>query len=187
MEMEKEKTERYRLECFEGPLDLLMHLIQKDELEIFDLALEELSSQLMAKIQEADFFIDEGAEAMWLIASLAHLKSRKLLPCQQGTEIDEEEGDLRMQIMNHLIEYQRYKYAAHFLEKREIDQSSHFCRAPANPLKKNYSLEEVKLSDLKELLSSIIASSKSREMTGALLLGERGLVSEKIVLLKHTI
>lgn len=157
------KSASYSLDFFEGPLDLLVHLIQKGELAIFDLVLENLTSQLLKKMEKGNMEIDDGADAMWWIASLAHFKSRKLLP--SFIEDETEEEDLRMNLMEHLIEYQKYKQAASVLEQRELDQSAYYVRK-AVPLPKPTGLrglEEVSLSQLFELLSHVMREAEKRE------------------------
>ncbi|MCB1181299.1 MAG: segregation/condensation protein A [Chlamydiia bacterium] len=152
----------YTLPTFEGPLDLLYLLVQNEEIEIFDLGLQELSAQLLKKLEEIPT-IDQGAAHLWLISTLLLIKSRKLLPSAQE-EAYEEEGDPRLTLMEHLIEYQRIKEAAEKLIDREEEQSLYFSRNPPMFSRtKSSGLENVQLSDLAFLLGEMLELAKLRQ------------------------
>lgn len=178
-----DESHLYRLDQYEGPLDLLVYLIQKDELEIFDLVLKTLSFQLMKKMEQSPFFIEEGGEALWLIATLAYIKSKKLLP-QEEKNADEEQEEFKQALIDHLIEYHKYKNAAHFLEKREAHQSSYFCRkVPLPQIPKQLGLEQVHLSDLAQLLQLMLQNAQSKTADFAIK-KEKWTVGEKIISLQ---
>lgn len=147
----------YRLDCFEGPLDLLFHLVEQRELEIFDLALHHISKQLVDNIDRETIFLDEQAEGMWLLSFLTYLKSQRLLPNSALDNPQELVEHTSLMLMNHIIEYQRYKQAALHLASLEEKQASLFSRNPApSTSKENKGLEHVLLSELTDLLSKII-------------------------------
>ena len=107
MNMEKTETLSYKLDVFEGPLDLLLNLIAKNKLNIYDIPIAELLEQYMAQIHEmqaAD--MDVASEFLEMAARLVHIKSVSLLPKK------EEEAALKQELTGQLLEYQQCKEAA---------------------------------------------------------------------------
>ena len=113
MNMEKTETLSYKLDVFEGPLDLLLNLIAKNKLNIYDIPIAELLEQYMAQIHEmqaAD--MDVASEFLEMAARLVHIKSVSLLPKK------EEEEALKQELTGQLLEYQQCKEAAMRLRER---------------------------------------------------------------------
>lgn len=113
MNMEKTGTFSYKLDVFEGPLDLLLNLIAKNKLNIYDIPIAELLEQYMAQIHEmqaAD--MDVASEFLEMAARLVHIKSVSLLPKK------EEEAALKQELTGQLLEYQQCKEAAMRLRER---------------------------------------------------------------------
>lgn len=113
MNMEKTETLSYKLDVFEGPLDLLLNLIAKNKLNIYDIPIAELLEQYMAQIHEmqaAD--MDVASEFLKMAARLVHIKSVSLLPKK------EEEAALKQELTGQLLEYQQCKEAAMRLRER---------------------------------------------------------------------
>ncbi len=105
---------KVRLEIFEGPLDLLLYLIKRDELDIYDISLERITRQYLEYLQAfKELNIDVAGEFVVMAANLIYLKSRSLLPAdQQPPEEDVEEDDPRWDLIRQLIEYKKFKEAA---------------------------------------------------------------------------
>ncbi|MCC7200163.1 MAG: segregation/condensation protein A [Gammaproteobacteria bacterium] len=100
------------LEAFEGPLDLLLYLIRRQNLDILDIPIAEITRQYMEYIQlMAELNLELAGEYMLMAAMLAEIKSRMLLPRPQSTE-DDEESDPRAELVRRLQEYERFKRAA---------------------------------------------------------------------------
>ena len=111
--MEKTETLSYKLDVFEGPLDLLLNLIAKNKLNIYDIPIAELLEQYMAQIHEmqaAD--MDVASEFLEMAARLVHIKSVSLLPKK------DEEAALKQELTGQLLEYQQCKEAAMRLRER---------------------------------------------------------------------
>lgn len=109
-----------KLPVFEGPLDLLLHLIRQNEVEIVDIPISEIAEQYLAYIEMMEELnIDVAAEYLLMAATLALIKSRMLLP-REDDGSDEEEGDPRSDLIARLLEYQRYKEAAETLSQRRL-------------------------------------------------------------------
>lgn len=123
---------RVQLEIFEGPLDLLLHLIKKNEVSITDIPIATITEQYLATLElMQNFNLDVAGEFLVMAATLIHIKSRMLLPAGDD-EPDEDEGiDPRDELVRRLIEYQRFKEAADQLERREILTRDVFIRAAA--------------------------------------------------------
>lgn len=115
MNMEKTETLSYKLDVFEGPLDLLLNLIAKNKLNIYDIPIAELLEQYMAQIHEmqaAD--MDVASEFLEMAARLVHIKSVSLLPKKE----EEAEAALKQELTGQLLEYQQCKEAAMRLRER---------------------------------------------------------------------
>jgi segregation and condensation protein A len=109
-----------RLPVFEGPLDLLLHLIRQNEVEISDIPIAEISAQYLDYLSVMrELNLDIAAEYLVMAATLALIKSRMLLPSEDE---DEEglEGDPRAQLIARLLEYERYKEVAEALAQRRL-------------------------------------------------------------------
>lgn len=121
-----------QLEIFEGPLDLLLHLIKKNEVSITDIPIATITEQYLATLELMESFsLDVAGEFLVMASTLIHIKSRMLLP-PGADEADEEEGlDPRDELVHRLLEYQRYKEAAEQLEQREMLTRDVFARAAA--------------------------------------------------------
>jgi segregation and condensation protein A len=122
-----------QLENFEGPLDLLLHLIKKNEVSITDIPIATITEQFLATLELMQTLnLDVAGEFLVMAATLIHIKSRMLLPVSEGEVEDEEEGgDPRDELVRRLLEYQRFKEAASELEQRDVLTRDVFVRAAA--------------------------------------------------------
>jgi segregation and condensation protein A len=133
---------QYRLEIpaagFEGPLDLLLHLIQQHELDILDIPVSFVTERFLAYIKlMVTLTIDVASEYLVMAATLAHIKSKMLLPVVPSDQDDglpgEEEEDPRAELVKRLLEYQKYKAAASDLGERGTLGRDVFGRGTAEP------------------------------------------------------
>jgi segregation and condensation protein A len=123
---------RVQLEIFEGPLDLLLHLIKKNEVSITDIPIALITEQYLATVELMQTLdLDLAGEFLVMAATLIHIKSRMLLPAGEEEAEEEEGGDPRAELVRRLLEYQRYKEAAAELEQREVLTRDVFVRASA--------------------------------------------------------
>ena len=110
------------IDQFEGPLDLMLHLIKENKLDLFDLDMNVLASQYIDYIQKMEeIHLEIASEYLEELASLVEYKSRKLLPRNDVEVTQDYEEDQRDKLVNRLLEYQRYKEASEFL-KEEFDK-----------------------------------------------------------------
>ena len=100
-----------KLPVFEGPLDLLMHLIEKNKIDIYDIPIVEITDQYLEYVHQMDHEdMDVTSEFLVMAATLLDIKSRMLLPREKDEETGEEEGDPREELVRRLLEYKMYKY-----------------------------------------------------------------------------
>jgi segregation and condensation protein A len=108
-----------KLERFEGPLDLLIHLIKRNEVNIYDIPIALITAQYLEYLEVLqELNLDVAGEFLVMAATLIHIKSRMLLPRPDPTQEDPEE-DPREALMRRLVEHQRYRQAAELLHERE--------------------------------------------------------------------
>lgn len=123
---------RVQLEIFEGPLDLLLHLIKKNEVSITDIPIATITEQYLATLElMQNLNLDVAGEFLVMAATLIHIKSRMLLPPTEDAEDEEEGADPREELVRRLLEYQRFKEAAAQLEQREVLTRDVFVRCAA--------------------------------------------------------
>ena len=126
------------LPSFEGPLDLLLHLIQKHELDIFDIPVSFVTEKYLVYINlMQELSIDVASEYLVMAATLAHIKSKSLLPTEATADEEglgeEDEGDPRAELIRRLLEYQKYKQAAADLNERGALGRDIFLRGSKTP------------------------------------------------------
>jgi segregation and condensation protein A len=124
-----EKVEEYKvdLEVFEGPLDLLLYLIKRDEVDIYDIPIERITNQYMEYLNVMKMLdLNIAGEFIVMAATLMMIKSRMLLPVDEREEIEEEEADPRWDLVRQLVEYKKFKDIANQLQEREFHQENIF-------------------------------------------------------------
>jgi len=147
-----------KLEIFEGPLDLLLHLIRKNEVDIFDIPIADDYGSV-SRVPGSDEGVEHlsGGDFLVMASTLVHIKSRMLLPGAQ----EEDAEDPRLEITRPLLEYLRLKEAAEDLTEREILERDVFARKLAPELKSRLQSEEPMLEvSLFQLIDASKGSSK---------------------------
>lgn len=121
-----------KLETFEGPLDLLLHLLEKNKVNIYDIPIVEITNQYMDYIQEMERQdLNIMSEFMVMAATLIDIKARMLLP-KKAVE-DEEEADPRAELVQQLLEYKLYKSISYKLRDRQVDADKVMYKEPTIP------------------------------------------------------
>lgn len=116
---------KVKFEVFEGPLDLLLYLIKKEEVDIWDINLTKLATEFLDYIELMKMLdLDIAGEFLVMAATLMYIKSRELLPKDQrvSTDGEDDEDDPRFELIRRLIEYKKFKDAAANLQKLEVEQ-----------------------------------------------------------------
>jgi segregation and condensation protein A len=153
---------------YEGPLDLLLDLIRRQQLNIHDIPIAKITSQYLEYVQRAvELNIELGADFVYMAATLIQIKSRLLLPRDPELEKLSPEGDPRQELVDRLLEHERFKSAAEMLqEKRMLEEA-----VWSNPQMKEFVNEDdasgdlnVTLYDLVRTLQGILERAKSRPL-----------------------
>lgn len=121
---------QFKIDIFEGPLDLLLHLIREQKMDIYDIPIAEITQQYVRYLDLLkELNLDVAGEYLVMAAELTRIKSKMLLPRQEMEEDEKEEGeDPRDELMRRLLEYQRFKVAAFELRKMEYETQQVFTR-----------------------------------------------------------
>ena len=172
---------KVKLEVFEGPLDLLLFLIKRDEIDIYDISIERITRQYLDYLQAfRQLKIEVAGEFIVMAANLIYLKSRSLLPAdQQPPEEDTEEEDPRWDLIRQLIEYKKFKEAAAQLHARELQQEGIFTRDGGSSTDAPLRLGEVGIFQLINAFQNVLKRLEAREDLREIF-GEHFTVSDKI-------
>lgn len=169
-----------RLDMFEGPLDLLLHLIHKNELDIFNIHIALITEQYLEYLRLMKVLnLDIAGEYLLMASTLLHIKSKMLLPT--SSEEEEEEGeDPRAELIRRLLEYQKYKYAAAELERRPMLDRDVFIRLIPGDAEETAEEEkiEVSLFELLDAFRQVLERAKPESFHEVIL--ERLSVEEKV-------
>ena len=185
-----EEKYKVKLDIFEGPLDLLLYLIKKDEVDIYDISIERVTKQYLEYINTFKMLnIDLASEFIVMAANLMYIKSRTLLPKQeQPPEEDIEEDDPRWELIRQLIEYKKFKDAAGFLSQKAIEQEDYFAHVPEKPENLNEDpapLPDANIFDLIRAFQSVLSRFEESNDLGDIV-DDRFTVSDKIANLLDT-
>ncbi len=159
-----------KLERFEGPLDLLLHLIKKEEIDIYDIPIAHITLQYLSYVEMMQMLdLDVAGEFLVMAATLMRIKARMLLPVAPVEE--EEEEDPREELVRRLLEYKRFKEAAEGLREREEQMRRVFERGLSEIVFEDGEvfLEEATLFDLLDALRQALAravEAPSHEIEG---------------------
>ncbi|MEO6182092.1 MAG: segregation/condensation protein A [Verrucomicrobiota bacterium] len=160
---------KVKFEVFEGPLDLLLHLIRKEEVDIYEVNLTKLATQFIDYIEVMRLLdLEVAGEFLVMASTLMFIKSRELLPVDQQVQVeDEDEGeDPRFELIRQLVEYKKFKDVAGQLQLREIEQENIYPRLPG---KLDFASDrpalrpEVSIFDLLNAVNAILKRVNQRE------------------------
>ncbi len=147
-----------KLQVFEGPLDLLLHLIDKNKIDIYDIPIVEITNQYMEYIKAMEREdLNIMSEFLVMAATLLDIKCRMLLPREVNDEGEEE--DPRQELIAQLLEYKMYKMMSYELKDRQIEGEHTFCKSPTIPEEVLGYVEPV---DLDELLGDLTLARLNR-------------------------
>jgi len=172
-----ENTSAYEvhLEVFEGPLDLLLHLIRENDLDVYNIPISEITREYLAYIElMKELNLEAAGEFLVMASTLMQIKARMLLPSHEG---EQEEGpDPRLELVNKLLEYQRFKEAARFLDSRADRYKDIFYRGAPH-----FSDDEKSLDiGVFDLLAVVKEALEQAEDRGMVITGEEFPVEEKV-------
>ena len=175
----------FQLENFEGPLDLLLFLIKKNEINIYDIPISDITEQYLTYLDYAvTLNLDNLTEFYDLAAHLIYLKSKMLLPIEMNME-DEDIEDPRLTLVDKLIEYQKYKKLSELMEEKESEAEWFFERKKmqhALPFTEDALWERVEPWDLLQTFSKLISHYNTEHILD---LYEDTSINEKITLMNE--
>jgi segregation and condensation protein A len=148
-----------QLEIYEGPLDLLLHLIKKNELNIADIPIATITEQYLGTLELMQSLnLDLSGEYLVMAATLLHIKSKMLLPPDEvDAEEEEDELDTREELIRRLLEYERFKEAAKELEERERLNRDVFTRkVQTTPGVSEISFDQISIFDLMSAFQRVL-------------------------------
>lgn len=158
---------KVKLEVFEGPLDLLLYLVKKAEVDIYHIPIVEITDQYLKYIELMKMLdLDIAGEFLWMASNLIYIKSKTLLPPEEQLEEEEEELDPRSELIRQLIEYKKFKEVAGELEKLEEARSLYFPKEalPEEGIPEpSLNLGQVSLFDLLNAFSEVLQKVKVRD------------------------
>ena len=153
------------LEHYEGPLDLLLDLIRRQQIDIKDIPIATITSQYLAYMEKArELDMDLGAEFVYMAATLIHIKSKMLLPVDPELQKMSPEEDPRLELVDRLLEHERFKNAAQMLQQKRLIEENVW----SNPQIQSYLAEDedpglaVSLFDLVKAFGEILDRVKNR-------------------------
>src|SRR3989338_1249361 len=129
-------TYKVKLDVFEGPLDLLLYLIKKEEIDIYDIPIAKITDEYLEYLELMKLLdLNIAGEFLVMAATLIHIKSKMLLPPDHLEGEEKEEEDPRAELVRRLIEYKKFKEAAQELSHMESHQKHYFARVAGQPIK----------------------------------------------------
>jgi len=167
-----EQTElpyQVRIENFEGPLDLLLHLIKKNEINIYDIPIAMIAQQYLSYIEAMkDLNLTVAGEFLVMAATLLQIKSKMLLPVEENAEDDEDGPDPREELVRRLLEYKAFKEAARQLDTQERMWREIYTRpavsVEAGPESDDAMLDNIGLFDLVDALQTILDRNPGKKL-----------------------
>jgi len=167
-----EQTElpyQVRIENFEGPLDLLLHLIKKSEINIYDIPINLIAQQYLEYVEAMkELNLNVAGEFLVMAATLLQIKSKMLLPADEAAEDEEDGPDPREELVRRLLEYKTYKEAARQLDGQEKMWREIFSREPEPVVAEVESdetlMENVSLFDLVDALKAIVERNPGKTL-----------------------
>jgi len=183
---------KVKFEVFEGPLDLLLYLIKKEEVDIYEVNLTKLATQFIEYIDTMRLLdLEIAGEFLVMASTLMYIKSRELLPVEKQVQVEgEDEGeDPRWELIRQLVEYKKFKDAAAQLQVLEVTRENTFPRLPIKPQfdeEKPAAKPEVSIFDLLNAVNTVLQRFTKRDDLRDIF-EDKWTVSEKIELVMKAI
>jgi segregation and condensation protein A len=183
---------KVKFEVFEGPLDLLLYLIKKEEVDIYEVNLTKLATQFIEYVDTMRLLdLEIAGEFLVMASTLMYIKSKELLPVEQQVQVegDEEGEDPRWELIRQLVEYKKFKDAAAQLQVLEVAQENTYPRLPIKPEfepEKVSTKPEVTIFDLLNAVNSVLQRFSKKDGPRDIF-EDKWTVSEKIELVMKAI
>ncbi len=184
---------KVQFEVFEGPLDLLLYLVRKEEVDIYEVNLTKLATQFIEHIEMMRRLdLEVAGEFLVMAATLMYIKSKELLPVEKQVVVEgeDDEEDPRWELIRQLVEYKKFKDAAAKLQYREEAQESIFARQPGKPEFAEEVVPQkmvISVFDLIGAVNTILKRFAAKEGESRDIFQDKWTVSEKIETILTTI
>ena len=182
---------RIQFKVFEGPMDLLLFLVKKQEVDICEVNLTGLATQFIEYVElMKQLDLDQAGEFIVMASTMMYIKSRELLPVseQVGDDDDGDDGDPRWDLIRRLVEFKRFKDASDDLQRLEIEREKVYTRRPGSipidPLPMGNRLE-ASILDLVGAVNELLQRVDGREAAKGEIVEDRWSISEKIVAIRE--
>lgn len=175
---------KVELEIFEGPLDLLLYLIKRDEIDIYNIPVEKITRQYLEYIELMRMLdLNIAGEFLVMAATLMYIKSKMLLPPEERPQEEVEEEDPRLDLVRQLLEYKRFKDVAQYLQHKELLEEKIFTRHVPPEVEMEAPLVDVSIFDLIGAFNQ--ALKKVERVTLHEIIDEKFTVASKISQIKE--
>ena len=188
---------RFQFEVFEGPLDLLLHLVRKEEVDIYEVDMVKIADQFCEYVELMKRFdLHVAGEFIVMASTLMYIKSKELLPVDQQVvvEDEDEDDDPRWDLIRQLVEYRKFKDAADDFKRMEWEREQSFLRQGAKPKVPALPPEKAKPASIfdlvgavNEILKRFEETEQKREENTRDILADKWTVSQKIELIRKLI
>ncbi|AAK80020.1 segregation and condensation protein A [Clostridium acetobutylicum] len=162
-------TLNINIDNFQGPFDLLLHLIRKNKMDIYDIKIFDITNQYIQYLNEMkEMDLEITSEFIVMAATLIEIKSKYLLPKTKEEEEEKEESDPTKELVSKLVEYKKFKLAADFLKNRELDYGEVFSKKPeiiddrTEDADNKDILKDITLLDMYKLFEKLMEMYRSR-------------------------
>lgn len=173
-----------RLENFEGPMELLMHLIDVNKIDIYDIPIAALTEQYIEYLDRfREFNMEVASEFIVMAATLLQIKSRMMLPKLPKSQDEEPEEDPRQELIERILEYRRFKEVSGVLGEMQEAQEKYYVREPMELPVKHLPPEKLSLNDLLEAFANVLAVRKELKIPEVLVEPEEFSIQDKMELL----
>lgn len=162
-----------KIDAFEGPFDLLFHLIEKNQIDIYDIPIAELTEQYLSYLEDtSENELDLASEFLVMAATLLSIKSKMLLPTKQSQDVQlelaamEDDDDPRSDLINKLLEYKKFKEISYVLKTKEQEQELILKKPPedlSHIWAEDIPLPEITFEELKSSFESVMNKEKPEE------------------------
>ena len=168
------------LEVFEGPMDLLMHLIEKDKIDIYDIPIAQLTEQYLEYLRRMqEFDMEIASSFLVMAATLLQIKSRMMLPKPPAAQEDEEE-DPRLELVRRILEYRKFKQVSSVLGEMACTYEKYVVREPLPLPVHHLPPENLKLSHLLEAFQTVLEVKEELSIPKALVEPESYNIQDKM-------
>lgn len=171
---------KIKLDAFEGPMDLLMHLIDKNKIDIYDIPIATLTQQYMDHLDKfKEFNIEIASEFLVMAATLLQIKSRMMLP-KPPKEEEGEEDDPRRELVQRLLEYRRFKQVSSVLSEMAQTQERFYAREPLSIPVQHLPPENLSMGLLLEAFRTVLEVKEELKIPDVLVTPEEYSIQDKM-------